>query len=54
MAPVVDRDKCKGCGTCIEFCPSKAIMMKDGKAYVTIDCEECRACVDQCPSQALH
>lgn len=55
MAPVVDRDKCKGCSKCIEFCPVEAIMLyDDDKAYITIECVECGACIAECPEQAIY
>ncbi len=54
MAPVVDREKCKGCGTCRKICPEQSIMMRDDKAYITIDCVQCGQCVTECPEQAIH
>ena len=48
-----DRDKCLGCGSCIDICPVNAIVIKDG--YATIDndwCIGCGLCVPQCPNEA--
>ena len=28
-APVVDLDKCIGCGACAEFCPKKALILEE-------------------------
>ena len=53
MLPIVDREKCTGCGACIEFCPEEAIIMKDGKAYITIDCIECGGCAGECETDAI-
>lgn len=42
MPPRVDREKCKGCGTCARWCPVGAIDMK-GKV-ADIDRERCISC----------
>lgn len=48
---VVDRDKCDGCGTCVEVCAFDERVLKDGKAEV-LDCQGCGLCVKFCPNQA--
>ncbi len=54
MAAKVDKEKCNGCGTCVEECPSDAIKMADNKAVVDIDaCVDCGVCVDTCPEEAI-
>lgn len=53
MAPVVNIEKCTGCGICLELCPVKAIVLKDGKAYITVDCVETGFCISECPAQAI-
>lgn len=54
MAAVVDKNKCTGCESCIEACPSEAIKMKDGKACVDADnCVDCGVCVGECPVEAI-
>jgi pyruvate ferredoxin oxidoreductase delta subunit len=30
MKPKVDKEKCIGCGTCVEFCPEAAIVVERG------------------------
>ena len=52
----VDRDKCEGCGECVDNCPASILEMVDGKADVTgdlSDCLGCESCVSVCPSGAV-
>lgn len=54
MAAIIDKDKCTGCGECVESCPLDAIEMQDGLAVVDADtCSDCGACVDVCPVEAI-
>jgi Fe-S-cluster-containing hydrogenase component 2 len=54
MPAIVDSEKCTGCESCIEECPSEAIKMVDDKAVVDIDaCVDCGVCVDTCPAEAI-
>jgi len=53
MPGKVDSEKCVGCEACVSACPTEAIVMKDGKAFVTDACVDCGACVDECPVQAI-
>ena len=54
MPAKVDKEKCTGCETCVEECPSEAISMADGKAVVDPDtCIDCGVCIDACPQQAI-
>jgi len=54
MAAKVDMEKCTGCESCVEECPSEAISMADEKAVIDADaCVDCGACVDVCPVEAI-
>jgi ferredoxin len=50
----VDIEQCSACETCIEVCPSEAISMVDGHAFIDQDeCLECGVCIDECPEGAI-
>jgi len=54
MPAKVNAETCTGCETCIESCPSEAIVMEGGKAVVKPeDCVDCGVCVDECPVDAI-
>ncbi|MDY6821219.1 MAG: 4Fe-4S binding protein [Deferribacterota bacterium] len=47
---------CKGCGICVELCPTNALELKDFKAHVK-DLEKCIACMQcelRCPDFAIE
>jgi len=55
MVAIIDPEKCTGCGTCVDVCPSAAIEIKEDIAVVDADlCVDCESCVDECPSEAIH
>ncbi len=53
--PIVDAEKCTGCGTCVSVCPQQVFEIKDGKAVVVKpdDCIGCRVCETSCPEGAI-
>jgi len=54
MPAKVDKEKCTGCESCVEECPSEAIKMVDDKAEVDVDaCIDCGVCVGACPVEAI-
>lgn len=55
MVALIDKEKCDGCATCVESCPSEAITIgEDEKAMVDPEeCVDCESCVDECPNQAI-
>ncbi len=54
MPAKVDPEKCTGCESCIDACPSEAIKMEEEKAVIDVDaCVDCGVCVDECPVEAI-
>ncbi len=60
--PVIDKERCKGCGLCIENCPRKILEMGTdinsfGAYYTTCvdksQCIACGACALMCPDAAI-
>jgi len=51
----LDKEKCAGCGMCLEVCPHGVFKMENKKAEI-IDkdlCMECGACAVNCPVEAI-
>lgn len=53
MAAKVDREKCTGCGACVDSCPLEIISVQEGKAHIDDSCAECGSCIDACPTGAI-
>ncbi|MFH1642333.1 MAG: 4Fe-4S binding protein [Nanoarchaeota archaeon] len=53
--PVIDKDKCTDCGSCIEACPVDVFAKKanDVKVVKADDCIGCQACAAVCPDKAI-
>ena len=46
-------DLCKGCTTCMRYCPTQAIRVQNGKAKIIREkCIDCGECVRRCPYRA--
>ncbi|MFA6973741.1 MAG: 4Fe-4S binding protein [Parcubacteria group bacterium] len=60
IKPVVDKEKCSGCSTCVPYCPDASIEMKfykegqKDKADIDYDfCKGCGVCAQVCPMKAI-
>jgi NAD-dependent dihydropyrimidine dehydrogenase PreA subunit len=53
--PIVDEDKCEGCGECVDVCPVEVFEMQNGKSIpVNADeCLGCESCVEVCEAGAI-
>ena len=52
--PVVDEDKCVGCGVCAESCAHGAPNIVDGKMQMDLSlCAGCGRCLHACPAGAI-
>ena len=50
----VIKDKCEGCGLCVEACPFGAIEILNKLAVIKESCTGCGACLDSCEFEALY
>jgi NAD-dependent dihydropyrimidine dehydrogenase PreA subunit len=55
MPPVIDKDKCKVCGTCEEHCPLDVFYMEGKEMEVRYpdECWHCGVCRQDCPAGAV-
>jgi Formate hydrogenlyase subunit 6/NADH:ubiquinone oxidoreductase 23 kD subunit (chain I) len=56
--PVIDGEKCLGCGACAQVCPPRTIFVIDGQDTRTIQldysrCTYCARCEEICPSGSI-
>lgn len=58
MPPVIDEEKCVGCGTCAQICPLDVLKYDKQERKVTVrypdECWHCRACAIDCPKEAIQ
>ena len=54
MAHIIDKEKCVGCGACVETCPVEAIKKDGDKCKIDAEaCVDCGACAGVCPTEAI-
>ncbi len=63
MSTQIDRDRCKGCGLCVVFCPRHILKLEDGlnragyHPAVNHDldaCTACGLCAEMCPETGIR
>ena len=53
--PIVNIEKCVGCGTCWILCPEGCIKKENGKFLPDLDyCKGCGICANECPVNAIE
>ncbi len=56
MPPVIDNEKCSGCGTCVDRCPMDVFVFNNDdvpKVKYSDECWHCNSCVLDCPMGAI-
>jgi MinD superfamily P-loop ATPase len=55
LMPIIDRDKCQGCGLCVSVCVCGALVIVDGivTAIEVEECQWCTLCELVCPHGAI-
>jgi len=53
--PIIDPEKCDGCGLCISVCACGALVLVDNVVtiIVTEECHWCTVCEAVCPTGAI-
>ena len=53
--PVIDKDACVRCGTCVKHCPTHALFLipNAGLSFIETLCEGCAMCMYVCPKEAI-
>ena len=49
---MINKKKCVGCGKCVEVCPTKVMVHKEGNPVSK--CIACGICVKACPMEILE
>ncbi len=54
VVPYIDKERCNGCGSCVEWCPSQAIILESKARIDEKLCIGCCECVEVCPEEAMR
>ena len=58
MIESLDKNKCIGCGACVEMCPMDVFRMAKKSRYALIQypvhCQTCYQCELECPAGAIR
>lgn len=54
--PIIDAERCNGCGLCVRVCPTGTLALQRGRAIVAqpAACEYAGVCELICPVQAIQ
>ncbi|MEA3506594.1 MAG: 4Fe-4S binding protein, partial [Elusimicrobiota bacterium] len=53
--PWIDKERCTGCGICVQDCPVDAIALTDSAAAIDMDeCIRCGSCHNICAQEAVR
>lgn len=52
----IDKEKCTGCGECVDICPASVLELVNEKSEATKaeECLGCESCVETCPENAIE
>lgn len=52
----IDKEKCTGCGECVDICPAGVLELVNEKSEATKveECLGCESCVETCPESAIE
>ena len=53
--PLIDQQRCTGCGLCEQLCPTKAVEVRGSRAAIVWPeaCTFCDVCESYCPEGAI-
>lgn len=53
--PVIHQEKCKKCGMCLIYCPTKSVRLEDNKFSIDLEfCKGCGVCIEECRFGAIE